>query len=156
MSNKNSEDFIDYFRYCYRQGVTDHVLTIVHVLYEERNHSLSDIAGFLGITKTTISSWLRKEYTPTRLPSTLPERKLQPYDLSELEKKNLENLAKLASKVSKNTPPDAPSRRAANQLILSVKDYIEIGTTITQIAKAANVSRRAIYQRLESYDRNNK
>lgn len=159
MDNNDTDfsEFIEYFRYCYRDGgVSDHVLTIVHSLYEDRNYSFSDIAGFLGITKTTVSKWMEKDFLPTRLPSTIPPKKPKTYKLSELEKQNLANLAKLASKVSRYTPPDAPARRAAQQLVVSVKGYLEKNTTITDIAKAANVSRRSIYQRLEADAKNNK
>lgn len=150
-------DFIDYFRYCYRNGgVSDHLLTIVHSLYEDRNYSFRDISEFLGVTKTTVSKWMEKDFIPTRLPATIPNPKPKNYQLSELEKQNLENLAKMASKVSRFTPQDAPSRRAAQQLVVSIKGYLEKNTTITEIARAANVSRRSIYQRLEADAENNK
>lgn len=155
-SNDHPTEFVEYFRNCYKEGVTDHLLTIVHTLHEDCNHSLLEIAEYLNLSKTTISKWMKKPYTPEEVNITFPPSKPEPYILSEMEKQNLANLAKLASKVSRNTPQDAPSRRAAKQLIISIEGYLEKNTPITHIAKAANVSRRSIYQRLDTYAKNYK
>lgn len=142
--------FTEYFRNKYKEGVDDEFLTVVHILHEDLNHSYQDIANYLNISKTTVSKWIKKDYTPTPKPPHLPPAKPEPYILSEIEKKNLELLAKTASKVSRNTPPEAPSRKAAKQLLVTIEGYIEKNTPISHIAKAAKVSRRSIYQRLES------
>lgn len=137
-------------------GLSDLFLSIVHELYENRNYSLSDIASPLSLSKTTVSKWLSRDYTQTPLPANLPEHKPVPYVLSELEKSSLSILAKKASKVSRNTPQDSPSRQAARQLLDSILYYQSKHTPISQIAKAANVSRRSIYQRLEANAEDNR
>lgn len=156
--NTKHEDFFTYLNALYKkEGITDLFLSVVHEL-TQRNYTYSDISTPLNISRTTVSKWVKKEYTPTTLPSDappLPPNKPTPYTLSPLEQSNLKTLAQKASKVSRNTPADSPNRKAAEQLLNSILYYQEKHTPIAQIAKAANVSRRSIYQRLEAHDNHN-
>lgn len=130
------------------EGITDLFLSHIHGLISI-NYTQSEIASHLSVSTTTVSKWLKREYTAQ--PTELPEPKQKPYSLSSFEQSNLKDLARKASRVSRNTPPNAPSRVAANTLESQLQHYINLNTPISSLAKAAGVSRRSIYQRMEKY-----
>lgn len=132
------------------EGISDLFLSHVHELLN-RNYKQSQIAKALSVSNTTVSKWVNRQYTPQEINEPLPAHVPEPYTLSKFEEQNLKDLAKKATKVSRNTPENAPSRRAAETLEQQLLHYISLNTPITQLAKAANVSRRSIYQRMEKY-----
>lgn len=146
MDNNTKDTLIKRYK---EDGLSDIFLSHVNEIYR-RNYSLQQIADVLGTSKTSVSKWLKRQYQHHPIPEQeLPEPIPTPYELSEFEKSTLRTLAKKASRVSRNTPENAPSRVAAHSLENSFKYYMEKGTPISQLAKAADVSRRSIYQRLE-------
>lgn len=131
-SNPNKDDFIAFVQ-----------------SLRSNNWPLSAISGMMDLSKTTVSRWEKKS-TPSQLPHT-PEypknRHITPED-----SQKLALLAQKASKVRGLTPPTAPSRVAQQELEQLLLDFYQNGVTVTELARHCNVTRRAIYQRLEKYD----
>lgn len=113
------------------------------------NWPLSTISDMMGLSKTTISRWEKKETT-----SPLPETPIYPKNrpISEEESQNLHSLAQKASKVRGMTPEKSPYRLAQKELEALLLKFYQEGVTISELAKHCGVTRRAIYQRLEKYE----
>lgn len=129
-------------------GQTSTYLSHVKALRVE-GWPLSAISEVFGVSKTTISAWESKsDYDPE--PVEVP-----PYpktrDLSFFEVENLRLLTEQASKVRRFTDKNAPGRRSALALEKTLLHLHGEGITITALAKACGVTRRAVNQRLEKY-----
>ena len=130
------------------------------------NWSLQDIASSFGVSKSAVANWEKKgkklitipsfdqgnnipvkEVKKPELPSKAP--KPEPVDFPIEAQQTILKLAQAASRVSRNTPADAPSRKAAAELEDILKHYKDQGVSYSKLAAAAGVTRRAIAQRLE-------
>jgi len=143
--------------------IEDEVSTLLKELYEQdreqfialvkslrlNNWPLSVISDMIGLSKTTVSRWEKKD---TSVP--LPETPDYPRNrqVSEAESALLANLAKKASKVRGMTPEKSPYRVAQQQLEQLLLTLYEKGVTVSELARHCGVTRRAIYQRLEKYE----
>ena len=123
------------------EGISDLFLSHIHELIN-RNYTQAFIATTLQVSNTTVSKWVRKEFSAQTIETTLPEPRPKPYQLSTFEEHNLRDLATKPSPVSRNTPVNSPSRQAAESLEAQLQHYIGLNKSISQLAKAANVSRR--------------
>lgn len=121
---------------------------------------LRAIARPLGVSRTAVSNWERAvlESTPLpgteRLPEVLPKRVKPVYakfELSEDQKQELKKLAHEASKVRRFTDAQASTRQDAWTLELLLQKYTKAGASLGQLAKACEVSRSSIAQRLRKY-----
>lgn len=129
-------------------GHTSTYLSHVKALRTE-GWPLSVIAEALQVSKTTVSAWERREdYTPEPV-SVPPYPKIR--ELSDFERQNLTLLTKKSSKVCRFTPQNAPGRTSALALEKTLLHLHAEGITVTELAKACGVTRRAINQRLEKY-----
>lgn len=121
---------------------------------------LRAIARPLGVSRTAVSNWERSVLDSTPLPATekLPEtlpKRVKPvyakFELSLDQQKELKRLAHEASKVRRFTDPDSKSRRDAEKLESLLLKYTKAGASLGQLAKASEVSRSSIAQRLRKY-----
>lgn len=121
---------------------------------QELRHSgwpLSSIATALGVSKTAVSKWEHKKFTPIPQLSPSPPTYNRPYTLTQEQEQELFSLSQQASTVRGLTPQNSPARKAAHTLEALLIRYRELNTSVTDLAKACNVTRRAINQRLEKY-----
>jgi DNA-binding XRE family transcriptional regulator len=118
---------------------------------------LRAIATPLGVSRTAVSNWERESLDSTPLPATerLPEalpKQVKPvyhkYQLTDEQRKELKDLAHEASKVRRFTDPHARSRQDAKKLEDLLHHYTRSGASLGQLAKACEVSRSSIAQRL--------
>ena len=121
---------------------------------------LRAIAEPLGVSRTAVSNWERSVHNSTPLPATerLPEvlpKRVKPvyrkFELTASQQKELKDLAHEASKVRRFTDANAPSRRDAEKLESLLLKYTKAGASFGQLAKACEVSRSSIAQRLRKY-----
>lgn len=110
---------------------------------------LSSISEVFGVSKTTISAWETRSDYETEPVEVPPYPK--PRELTDFEKDNLRLLTEKASKVRRFTDKNAPGRRSGLALEKTLIHLHAEGITITALAKACGVTRRAINQRLEKY-----
>ena len=119
---------------------------------------LRAIAEPLGAARSVIAVWEDKAGNPSTLPKVeqLPDdlpREVKPIyihlELTEEETKRLRALAESASQVRRFTDPSAQSRRDAAELEDLLHDYQDAGASLSVLAEACGVTRRAIAQRLE-------
>lgn len=141
-------EYEDILRNARESGHTSTYLSHVKALRDE-GWPLSVIAETFNVSKTTISTWEnRTDYEPE--PVTVP-----PYPktrtLSEFETQNLALLTQKASSVRRFTPKDAPSRQSALALEKTLLHLRSEGISVSELARACKVTRRAINQRLEKY-----
>lgn len=124
---------------------------------------LRAIAEALGVSRSIVNVWERKLDERTPLPQTedLPEvinEQVKPiymrYILSEDDAVELAVLTEQASKVRRYTAPDAPSRKAAERLEELLHMHRSRGASLNTLRVACGVSRRAVAQRLEKFERN--
>lgn len=113
------------------------------------NWPLSVLSDMMGLSKTTISRWEKKE---TSLP--LPDVPEYPKNrhISDRESLKLYQLSEKASKVRGMTPDKSPYRIAQRELEQLLLEYHANGVTVSELARHCGVTRRAIYQRLEKYE----
>lgn len=127
--------------------------------------SLQEIATSFSVSKSAVADWEKKAVKIIALaenPSTedIPVKEklskslskaLKPEQpkLSITQQQEILTLAQVASKVSRNTPLDAPSRKAAAKLEKILRYHKDRGVSYGKLAAAAGVTRRAIAQRLE-------
>lgn len=118
---------------------------------------LRAIATPLGVSRTAVSNWESAVLNSTPLPDTerLPEalpKEVKPvytkYQLTEEQREELKVLAHEASKVRRFTDPHAKSRQDAKKLEDLLRFYTRSGASLGQLAKACEVSRSSIAQRL--------
>lgn len=129
-------------------GQTSTYLSHVKALRVE-GWPLSAISEVFGVSKTTISAWEgRSDYDaePVEVP-TYPKTR----DLSHFETENLRILTEQSSRVRRFTDVNAPGRRSALVLEKTLLHLHGEGITITALAKACGVTRRAVNQRMEKY-----
>lgn len=135
------------------------------VSLHQNNWSLQEIADSFSVSKSAVANWEKKGKKLIPLPSfdsfkDIPVKEEKPVLSSKAPKKEqvdfpieaqqkILKLAQIASKVSRNTPVDAPSRTAAKELEEILAFYKEKGVSYSKLAAAAGVTRRAIAQRLE-------
>lgn len=121
---------------------------------------LRAIATPLGVSRTAVSNWERSvlDSTPVPASESLPEVPPKPskmaankYQLTDSQKKELAALAHEASKVRRFTDANAHSRRDAAKLESLLLSYTKAGASLGQLAKACEVSRSSIAQRLRKY-----
>lgn len=110
---------------------------------------LSVLADHLSVSKTTISRW-EKKATSLPLPTT-PQYPAPP-SLTPTQIQELADLNAKASQVRRHTPASSPNRKAQTQLESLLLTYHQQGVTVSALARHCNVTRRAIYQRLEKYE----
>lgn len=129
--------------------------------------SLQEIADSFGVSKSAAANWEKKGKKlseskiandsdvaiPTKEKKTVVSSsktpKAVPVDLPVPIQQTILKLAQMASKVSRNTPLDAPSRQAAIDLENLLYHYKMKGVSYSKLAAAAGVTRRAIAQRIE-------
>lgn len=147
-TQKLPQDYSKTLRGFRESGQTDTYLSHVKALRVE-GWPLSAISEVFGVSKTTISTWeSRSDYDPCPVEvPTYPKTR----NLSEFETQNLALLAEKASTVRRFTDPKAASRQAALVLERSLIALHAEGVTITELARACGVTRRAVNQRLEKY-----
>lgn len=118
---------------------------------------LRAIATPLGVSRTAVSNWERAVLDSTPLPATqsLPEatpKRAKPsfsrFTITEEQAHELRVLAHEASKVRRFTDPHAKSRQDAKKLEELLREYTKSGASLGQLAKACEVSRSSIAQRL--------
>lgn len=118
---------------------------------------LRAIATPLGVSRTAVSNWESAVLDSTPLPDTerLPEalpKTVKPvytkYQLTEEQREELKVLAHEASKVRRFTDPHSKSRQDAKKLEDLLRFYTRSGASLGQLAKACEVSRSSIAQRL--------
>lgn len=136
------------------------------VALHESGWSLQDIADSFEVSKSAVANWEKKgkelgQHMVTVYPPNIPVKpkkpvaasktpKPEPPSLTLDEQKTILKLAQAASKVSRNTAVDAPSRKAARDLEMRLYFFHhEQGISLSKLAAAAGVTRRAIAQRLE-------
>lgn len=110
---------------------------------------LSVLANHLSVSKTTISRWEKKN-TTLPLPPT-PQYPDSPV-LTPTQAQELADLNAKACQVRRYTPASSPNRKAQSRLESLLLDYHQQGVTVSALARYCNVTRRAIYQRLEKYE----
>lgn len=121
---------------------------------------LRAIANSLGVSRTAVSSWETKadpqnttealESLPAGLTPNLKSTYLNK-DLTWEESAHLHTLAVKASKVRRYTSENSEGRKAAKALEKLLLEYNDEGISITKLAQACGVTRRAIAQRMEKY-----
>lgn len=118
---------------------------------------LRAIATPLGVSRSIVAMWEKKANSTDNLPTTepLPERPekkpvvKETYEIEDDQQQVMYNLAREASMVRRYTDLNSPSRRAARELEDLLHHHSEQGASLSQLAKACGVSRRAVAQRLE-------
>lgn len=132
-----------------REGQPELFLTLIQAL-RASGWPLSYLASALGVSKTAVSKWESKiphqDFTPATIEN--PPRYLK-RNLSAFEAQQLSLLTKQACTVRRFTDPNAPSRNAAKVLEEMLHRFRAEGVTVTQLAHACGVTRRAVSQRLE-------
>lgn len=132
----------------YSKDDKDDFIALVQSL--RQNHwPLSSISAIMDLSKTTISRWEKKE-TSSSLPETPPYPEKS--QVSEETSQKLASLAQKASRVRGMTPEKSPYRVAQKELEALILELHKKGVTVSEIARHCNVTRRAIYQRLEKYE----
>lgn len=140
--------YADFLREQRESGHTDTLLSHVKAL-RVAGWPLSAIAEIFKVSKTTISTWeSRTDYTPQPVEAP-PYPKVR--ELSTFETQNLALLTKKASKVRRFTPKDSTARVSALALEKTLLHLHGEGITVSALARACGVTRRAINQRLEKY-----
>lgn len=153
---------VDYTRLYSKQSF---YLTIVGL--HKEGWSLQEIADSYSVSKSAAAAWERKglkickennieaPLAPAdalkpkieKKPSKAPKKEVADFPIEEQQK--IAQLAPMASRVSKNTPANSPSRKAANELVALLDYHSQRGVSLSRLANAAGVTRRAIAQRLE-------
>lgn len=148
--------------------------TIDHLIYLRENNSdqfyalvaslrnnkwpLRAIADPLKVSRSIVSDWQKKaqqdQVLPVseQLPPIVPKQVKSVYaryTLTEQQQNELRELAGTASRVRRYTDKNAPSRLAAQRLEELLHEHKENGASLSQLARACGVTRRAISQRLE-------
>lgn len=160
-----SKNFIKNMNYLRSKQNPQFYLNIVAL--HKQGWSLQEIADSFEVSKSAVANWEKKGKSVTdpielqQLLYDLPEKPKKPQaalkapkpaqpSLSISEQQTILKYAQMASKVSRNTPLDAPSRKAARQLEERLYFFhVELGISLSKLAAAAGVTRRAIAQRLE-------
>lgn len=109
---------------------------------------LSTLATALDVSKTTVAKWGNKDFD-TKEVETPPF--YIPPTISDIEASVLAELTKKSSTVRRFTAPNSPARKAAEALESMLLDLRSKGVSVTDLAKACGVTRRAINQRLDKY-----
>lgn len=148
ISNTFTPEYATCLRGMRESGQTSTYLSHVKALRQE-GWPLSSISEVLGVSKTTISAWESRtdfELEPVEVPPYPKPRELSTFELN-----NLRLLTQKSSKVRRFTDKNAPGRRSALALEKTLLHLHAEGITITALAKACGVTRRAINQRMEKY-----
>lgn len=146
--NKFTPEYSEKLRSLYKSGQSDELICHVKAL-RESGWPLSIVSEAVGVSKTSISKWSIKESED--IPVETPDYDL-PHELTPFEVQNLSLLTQKASTVRRHTSPNAPSRSAALALEKSIIAHKANGVSISDIARACGVTRRAINQRLDKYN----
>lgn len=163
MSQELSANFVNNMNILREKQSTQFYINIVSL--HKANWSLQDIADAFGVSKSAVANWEKKGKTITdnQLVAVvgIPVKNIEKPETPSKESKQAQvdfpieaqqtilKLAQMASKVSRNTPADAPSRKAAMELEEILHYYKDKGVSYSKLAAAAGVTRRAIAQRLE-------
>lgn len=162
MSQQLSAHFVNNMNTMRESQSNQFYLNIVSL--HKNGWSLQDIASSFDVSKSAVANWEKKGKKVTdqftamvgipiknvekpELPSKAP--KPEPVSIPIDAQQTILKLAQMASKVSRNTPGDAPSRKAAAELEDILRYYKDQGVSYSKLAAAAGVTRRAIAQRLE-------
>lgn len=122
---------------------------------------LRAIAQPLEVSRSIVSIWEKKYDSSVDYPESeqMPETPVKEkksakpkFAFSPKEVKELKDLAHEASKVRRFTDEKAESRNAASRLEKLLIFYREKGASLGQMAKACEVSRSSIAQRLRKYE----
>lgn len=122
---------------------------------------LRAISEPLGVSRSIVSIWEKKYDNTVRIPLSekmpeAPKKEKKPsrpkFTFTEYEANNLYNLAHEAAKVRRFTDKNADSRIAASTLEELLLHYKSEGASLGQMAKACEVSRSSIAQRLRKYE----
>lgn len=148
ITNKFTPEYAKTLKSLHESGQSDELIAHVKALRVE-GWPLSVVSEAVGVSKTSISKWSHKdtEFIPVEVPEYS-----RPHELTQFEITNLRLLTEKASKVRRFTDPQSPARIAALALEKSLISHKENGVTISDLARACGVTRRAINQRLEKYD----
>jgi len=125
-----------------------------------RKWPLRAVSEALGVSRSIIAVWSRKgadfELPEIReLAEDVPElpSKVRPmystYTLTDEQRDKLYALAREAANVRRFTDQNAPSRLAAAELEDLLHEHRDKGASLSDLADACGVSRRAVAQRLE-------
>lgn len=146
--NELPPEYANKLKSLYESGQTEELIAHTKALRSE-GWPLSVISDAVGVSKTSVSKWSHRD--SEEQPPEVPEY-VRPHELTPFEIKNLSLLTEKASKVRRFTDVQAPSRVAALALEKSLLAHKGNGVTISDLARACGVTRRAINQRLEKYD----
>jgi hypothetical protein len=121
--------------------------------------SLRSIAAAVGSGHSIVKVWKDSAEGPTRYPVPEVPRKLKEsssrpvkpeVEIPTSDQKRILELTQQASMVRGRTPQDSPYRQAARELEDLLFHYKELDVSYKRLSEIAQVSRRAIAQRLES------
>lgn len=152
-----SKDTIDKLEYLKTIDLPDFYQYVLSL--RKNKWPLRAIAEPLGVSRSIVSVWEKKAIDvdlpdTEQLPPSLP-KEMKPvyskYILQPEKIKELRKLAKSASKVRRYTDENALSRVSAIKLENLLREYKDEGASLSQLANACGVSRRAIAQRLEKH-----
>jgi predicted DNA-binding protein YlxM (UPF0122 family) len=165
MGNLLAKNFVKNMNYLRSKQNPQFYLNIVAL--HGQGWSLQEIADSFEVSKSAVANWEKKGKSITdpdelqQLLYDIPAKPQKPQvalkapkpaqpSLSISEQQEILKLAQMASKVSRNTAPNAPSRIAAAKLEAHLYYYhVKVGVSLSKLAAAAGVTRRAIAQRLE-------
>lgn len=146
-TNKLAPGYVSELQEMYESGLSDTFLSHITQL-RSSGWPLSAIATALGVSKTTVAKWANKKFDAQEI--TAPAYYLAPL-LSQEEISTLQDLTQKSSKIRRFTPENSPARQDARELEKLLIQYKNLGVTVTDLAEACGVSRRAINQRLDKY-----
>lgn len=124
--------------------------------------SLRSIASSMDVSASGVAVWTRKAdsiisedlpVVPKKTPVTPETPKSKKPNISASDQERIARLTQEASVVRRYTAQDHPARKAAKELEDLLHFYYNRGATLSQLSQIANVSRRAIAQRLEKRER---
>lgn len=132
----------------------------IHVL-REKGWPLRAIAEALDVSRTTVSNWDKKSSRITNVPSNIQDlpqnlpKKVKSVYLDYMipldEQNKMKSLTEKASKVRRYTDRNSPARKAAEELEQIILQHKEKGASLSDIAEACGVTRRAVAQRINKY-----
>lgn len=146
-SNNLGPEYTAHLLDVYESGLSDTFLSHIAQL-RESGWPLSVIATALHVSKTTVAKWANKEHDTIKVET--PEYYTPPI-ITDVEKAVLEDLASKSSKIRRFTPINSPARKSAQALEAMLVSFKDKGVSVSDLALACGVSRRAVNQRLDKY-----
>lgn len=146
-TNNLAPEYVTELKSLYEGGLSDTFLSHITQL-RESGWPLSSIASVLDVSKTTVAKWANKEHDTINVET--PDYYIPP-ELTQVEKMILQDLAEKSSRIRRFTAIQSPARQSARELEVMLMSFRDKGVSISDLASACGVSRRAINQRLDKY-----